>query len=63
LTTYLDVPPTIACPRFCAEVLVLLTIVHIQVFCIPDKMGGDEWVSQQVKCPIPQRLNIYFEGF
>jgi hypothetical protein len=53
----------IACPRFRVEALVLLTIMHIQVFCVPDKMGGDERVSQLVKCPIPQGPNMYFEGF
>ena len=53
----------ITCPRFHVEVLVFLTIMLIQVFCIPDKVRGNKGVVQQVKCPIPQRPNVYFKGF
>ena len=53
----------ITCPWFSVEALVLLTVVPIQASCIPDKVGGDQRVVQQVKRPIPQRPNMYLEGF
>ena len=53
----------IACPQFSVEALVLLTVIPIQVLCIPDKVGGDQRVVQQVKRPIPQRPNMYLKGF
>ena len=41
LSTYLDVPPPIGCPWFGVEALVLITIMFIQMLCIPDEVGGD----------------------
>lgn len=62
-TTYLDVPPMITCLWLGVEVLVLLTIIPVQMLCVPDKVGGNQWVVQHVECPIPQWPNMYLKGF
>lgn len=53
----------ITCPWLGVEALVLLTIIPVQTLCIPDEVGGNQWVVQQVECPIPQWPNMYLKGF
>lgn len=40
-TTYLDVPPPIACPWFSVEALVFVTVMFVQMLRTPDEVGGD----------------------
>ena len=47
--------------RFIIELLKLYTILLIQMFCIPHKMGCEVRVFEKVKYPLPHRSDVNLE--
>jgi hypothetical protein len=61
LCAYLDSPPTIGCPWLVNESLVANPIVLVQMVGIPNKMGGQKWVGEEIQGPIPQRPHVHIK--